>query len=51
MKRLDKIYLQVEDESGNKLVVGRDEVTWCRDRIYDSDIEYVRADLVESKDD
>lgn len=22
------------------------EVTWCRDRIYDGDIEYVRADAV-----
>lgn len=23
-----------------------DEVTWCVDNIYDSDIKYIRADLV-----
>jgi hypothetical protein len=30
----DKIYLQIEDGG---------EVTWCADRIHDSDVEYVRV--------
>lgn len=34
-----KIYLQVKDEDGEI----PDEVTWCIDRIHDTDIEYVRA--------
>ena len=35
----DKIYLQIKDEDGET----PDEVTWCIDRIHDTDIEYVRA--------
>ena len=34
----DKIYLQIKDEDGEP----PDEVTWCVDRIYATDIEYVR---------
>jgi hypothetical protein len=35
----DKIYLQIEDET---------EVTWCVDRINDTDVEYLRVDRYKS---
>jgi len=35
----DIIYLQAKDEDGET----PDEVTWCVDRIYDTDVEYVRS--------
>lgn len=35
----DKIYLQIKDEDDEI----PDEVTWCVDRIYDSDIVYLRG--------
>ena len=50
----DKIYLQIKDEDGEEL---GHEVTWCVDKIHDTDIEYVRVtsrpqdDLVSQKDD
>ena len=34
------IYLQVDDDREDV------EVTWCRDRIYETDVMYVRADNV-----
>ncbi len=36
----ERIYLQREDDDASP-----EETTWCRDKINDSDIEYVRADL------
>ena len=36
-----KIYLQIKDDSGED----QDEVTWCEDRIEDTDIVYIRADI------
>ena len=37
----DIIYLQVRDENGEVL----DDVTWCKDRICDTDIEYTRSNV------
>lgn len=46
MKKPPKvIYLQWYDESdGEPLDPDRGEVTWCVDRIYDTDLEYVLND-------
>lgn len=35
----DRIYLQVVDEDGE----APDEVTWCVDRVHDTDVEYYRV--------
>lgn len=35
----DKVFLQIRDEDGDT----PDEVTWCVDRIHDTDVEYVLA--------
>lgn len=35
-----KIYLQIKDEDGET----PDEITWCVDKIHDTDVEYVRAE-------
>ena len=35
----EKIYLQIKDEDGDT----PDEITWCEDRIHETDIEYVRT--------
>ena len=43
IKQPDKIYLQINDDLGEEL----DDITWCEDRIEDTDIEYIRADLVQ----
>jgi len=34
------IYLQVDDDREDV------EVTWCKDKIYESDVMYIRADKV-----
>ena len=39
----EKIYLQVQDD--NELA------TWCEDRTNEDDIEYIRADLVNTRPD
>ena len=39
-----KIYLQVDPEGEKAMEF--DGVTWCPDKINDSDVEYIRADLV-----
>lgn len=44
MKIPDKIYLQIKDGSGGD----QDEVTWCEDRVEDTDIVYIRAGYFES---
>jgi hypothetical protein len=51
MKIHDAIYLQVCTEYGDENFDGEfgDEVTWCKDKINDSDIEYVRADLAKQQ--
>lgn len=36
---MNRIYLQVRDEDGET----PDEITWCVDRIHDTDVEYVPA--------
>ncbi len=38
----DKIYLLIKDEDGEE----PDEVMWCEDRVHDTDIEYVRPNLI-----
>ena len=43
-KDFDTIFLQVDPEED--LESGRFEMTWCVDEINDTDIEYVRADIV-----
>ncbi len=40
----DKIYLQVDSE-GQSATDYYEGVTWCQDKINNSDIEYVRSDL------
>lgn len=35
-----------DDDSGNDSKVDHTDVTWCQDRIFKNDVEYVRADLV-----
>jgi len=37
-----KIYLQILDEDGEI----PDEVTWCVDRIHDTDVEYILSSAV-----
>ena len=44
MKPPEKIYLQV-DENGHRFETNYEGVTWCQDRINDTDIKYIRADL------
>jgi len=45
-KHPDKIYLQV-DEDSEKSIDWFEGVTWCQDRINDTDIEYIRVDLIQ----
>ena len=43
-KAPDIIYLQIaEDEIGN---YDADEVTWCADRVNDTDVKYARVDAI-----
>lgn len=37
----NKIFLQVKDEEGE----WQDIITWCEDRIYDTDVEYIRVNM------
>lgn len=52
MKAPDKIYLQVcgecpeEDCKNCKFEDLEDNVTWCKDRIFKKDIEYIRKDAL-----
>ena len=44
-----RIYLQLqpdEDERESSFEPEGEGVTWCEDRIYTNDVEYIRADLV-----
>jgi hypothetical protein len=46
-ERPTTIYLQWHGDSDDlDEPIHEDEVTWCRDRIFDGDIEYIRADAV-----
>ena len=51
MKAPEKIYLQVcgdcpqTDCKDCKFSDLEDNVTWCKDRIFDKDIEYIRTDV------
>lgn len=52
MKRVPKdapevIYLQHDPENTGEPFSEAHEVTWCKDKINDTDIQYVRADLAE----
>lgn len=40
----DRIWLQVGEDADCDAAFPGDEATWCRDHIFDSDVEYVRAD-------
>ncbi|MBS3776883.1 MAG: hypothetical protein KGY70_16920 [Bacteroidales bacterium] len=43
----EKIYLQVDPENENPYNFNElREVTWCRDRINENDIEYIRRDKI-----
>lgn len=44
----EKIYLQLQEEQEGEDVAFESlgECTWCADRIFDSDVEYVRADSI-----
>jgi len=41
MKIPPEIYLQVFDDDGDEI----DDKTWCDDKIYVSDIKYIRHDM------
>lgn len=43
MSAPDRIYLQVPDDCDSFEDAERGEVSWCRDKINDGDIEYVRT--------
>ena len=42
----EKIYLQLCDDSMSEWYL---EITWCKDRIHDEDIAYIREDIVEGR--
>jgi hypothetical protein len=44
----ERIYLQHDPENTGEPFSEAAEVTWCKDRIFDTDQEYIRADLVDS---
>jgi len=44
MKAPDKIYLQIDETEHRG--PNFEGVTWCKDRINDSDVEYIRVDHV-----
>lgn len=52
VKAPDKIYLQCcgdcpqTDCDGCKFEDLEDNVTWCKDRIFDRDVEYIRKDAI-----
>lgn len=52
VKAPDKIYLQYcgdcpqTDCDGCKFEDLEDNVTWCKDRIFDRDVEYIRKDAI-----
>lgn len=46
MSAPEKIYLQVPDEAEDFEDAEKGEMTWCRDKINEKDVEYVRADIV-----
>ena len=39
-----EIFLQVIDDDDIK-IERLDEATWCSDKIYDTDVKYIRADV------
>jgi hypothetical protein len=41
--RHDRIFLQVCDDDGE--YERRGDITWCQDRIHDTDVEYIRKEL------
>ena len=42
MKNLPtKIYLQIGEDNENEEFIDLNEVTWCKDRIFDNDVCYV----------
>lgn len=43
------IYLTAGDEEA-KVTDHKDEITWCKDKITEQDIKYVRADKIDIKD-
>lgn len=43
------IYLQWYDEDGNEVDPHGGDVTWCDDRINDTDVAYIRADDMQEK--
>src|SRR6185312_7779555 len=42
----EKIYLQIGDECDGEDFNELSEVSWCKDKIYDNDIEFERKDNV-----
>jgi hypothetical protein len=45
-KVFDRIWLQT---CGNSMSEWYGEITWCQDKVNDDDVEYFRADIVESQ--
>ena len=48
METHKRIYLQIDPEGNKPECEGDDGITWCEDCINDTDVEYIRADLVDS---
>jgi hypothetical protein len=45
-KKPERIYLQWYNEDGDP-ATEEEEVCWCEDRVYNTDIEYVSAEIVD----
>ncbi|MEM4325930.1 MAG: hypothetical protein QXU40_01365 [Candidatus Pacearchaeota archaeon] len=42
----DKIYLQIGEETPDDTDFNQiSEVTWCKEKIFENDVEYIRADI------
>ena len=40
-----QIYLQHDPEQTNEPFAASHEVSWCQDRMYQTDIKYIRSDI------
>jgi hypothetical protein len=43
-----RIFPQCHDEDGEPLRLDEDDITWCQDQIRETDVQYVRADIVDA---
>lgn len=41
----ERIYIQTGEDFDEEIAELNDDMTWCAERVYQSDIEYIRADI------